>query len=342
MIKVPASREGLPAIRQLTSEGINVNITLLFGVDRYEEVARAYIDGLSAFVLRGGDPAHVSSVASFFVSRIDTMVDGLIAKRLAAATRSECPHDTGQSSRNSRDSQREARVPTLPDAVPDIGVAAARWLGSTPATSPVGEHQHKKSALPRRALRRGADRAAYGQHDYAGNAGGLPRSRGLRASLEDHVDEARETIEALTRAGISLSNVTDRLLEDGVTLFSEAFRRYWQPLIEDDAARWRTCRHEDAFVAADIRTDNTSRSLEVSPTAGRDFHAAGSFPDLRDAFNADDLPIAFILRRDDIRPFATAVQASKADFCARKWHGRSAVKTEGRTTSRRWAKAASE
>jgi len=141
MIKVPASLEGLPAIRQLTSEGINVNITLLFDVDRYEAVARAYIDGLSAFVRRGGDPGHVSSVASFFVSR-------------------NC--------------QCEARVPTLPDAVPVIGVAAAGWLGSTPAASPVGEHQHKKYTLPRRALRRGADRAAYGEHDYASNAGGLP------------------------------------------------------------------------------------------------------------------------------------------------------------------------
>ena len=86
MIKVPASTEGLPAIRELTSEGINVNITLLFGIERYEAVARAYIDGLSTFVENGGDPAQVCSVASFFVSRIDTMVDGMIATRLATAT----------------------------------------------------------------------------------------------------------------------------------------------------------------------------------------------------------------------------------------------------------------
>ena len=86
MIKVPASTEGLPAIRELTSEGINVNITLLFGIERYEAVARAYMEGLSTFVRNGGDPAHVCSVASFFVSRIDTMVDGMIATRLATAT----------------------------------------------------------------------------------------------------------------------------------------------------------------------------------------------------------------------------------------------------------------
>ena len=61
MIKVPASREGLPAIRQLTSEGINVNITLLFGIERYHEVAQAYFDGLSAFQQTGGNPATVSN-----------------------------------------------------------------------------------------------------------------------------------------------------------------------------------------------------------------------------------------------------------------------------------------
>src|SRR5690349_11900051 len=86
MIKVPATVEGVPAIRQLLSDGINVNITLLFGVRRYEEVAEAFLDGLSTFVEHGGDAARVASVASFFVSRIDTMVDDILSKRLATAT----------------------------------------------------------------------------------------------------------------------------------------------------------------------------------------------------------------------------------------------------------------
>ena len=86
MIKVPASRAGLPAVRQLTSEGINVNITLLFGVDRYEEVARAYMDGLSLFIANGGDATRVSSVASFFVSRIDTLIDDMITRRVEQRT----------------------------------------------------------------------------------------------------------------------------------------------------------------------------------------------------------------------------------------------------------------
>ena len=72
MVKVPGTKPGLPAIRQLIGEGINVNITLLFSQQVYAEVAEAYIAGLEDFVAKGGDPHKVASVASFFVSRIDT------------------------------------------------------------------------------------------------------------------------------------------------------------------------------------------------------------------------------------------------------------------------------
>ena len=81
MIKVPATPAGLPAIRQLIGEGINVNITLLFSQQVYEEVAEAYLAGLKRWSRQGGDPARVASVASFFVSRIDIAVDKLIAER---------------------------------------------------------------------------------------------------------------------------------------------------------------------------------------------------------------------------------------------------------------------
>src|SRR5215475_6368566 len=72
MIKVPGTREGLPAIRELLSEGINVNITLLFAQQVYADVLEAYLSGLETFISKGGDPSRVASVASFFVSRIDT------------------------------------------------------------------------------------------------------------------------------------------------------------------------------------------------------------------------------------------------------------------------------
>src|SRR6478736_5288363 len=84
MVKVPGTRPGLPAIRTLIGEGINVNVTLLFSQKVYEEVAEAYIAGLEDFVAKGGDPHKVASVASFFVSRIDTLVDEALDKRIAA------------------------------------------------------------------------------------------------------------------------------------------------------------------------------------------------------------------------------------------------------------------
>lgn len=79
MIKVPATPAGVAAFEQLTSEGINVNVTLMFSIDHYEAVANAYIKGLSKFVEDGGDPAKVSSVASFFISRVDSAVDQQLA-----------------------------------------------------------------------------------------------------------------------------------------------------------------------------------------------------------------------------------------------------------------------
>jgi transaldolase len=78
LIKIPATIEGLPAIKQLTSEGINVNITLLFGLTRYRQAADAYIGGIEERLQQGKPIAHVASVASFFVSRIDTLIDPLL------------------------------------------------------------------------------------------------------------------------------------------------------------------------------------------------------------------------------------------------------------------------
>src|SRR5271155_5494309 len=76
MVKVPGTTEGTPAIQQLISEGININVTLLFAFDVYVRVAEAYIAGLEAFAKSGGDVSRIASVASFFISRIDTLVDG--------------------------------------------------------------------------------------------------------------------------------------------------------------------------------------------------------------------------------------------------------------------------
>jgi len=84
MIKVPATQEGIPAIKQLTGEGININITLLFGLPRYQEVAHAYLDGLETLESKGRRLERVASVASFFLSRIDVLLDPLLEKKKSA------------------------------------------------------------------------------------------------------------------------------------------------------------------------------------------------------------------------------------------------------------------
>src|SRR5258708_25387412 len=82
MVKIPATKEGLPAIQDQISKGHNINITLIFAVDRYDEVVEAYLSGLEKLQQKGGDLSKVASVASFFVSRVDTKVDNLLAAKL--------------------------------------------------------------------------------------------------------------------------------------------------------------------------------------------------------------------------------------------------------------------
>jgi transaldolase/glucose-6-phosphate isomerase len=222
MIKVPGTTEGVSAIRQLISEGINVNVTLLFGIERYAEVAAAYIDGLSSFVEQGGDAATISSVASFFVSRIDTMVDGLITKRLATANGSDRP-------------------------------PLARLLGTVAIANAKLAYQHYLECCRTEAWQRLAARGAHPQRLlWASTSTKNPQYRDVRyveeligrdtvntippatldafrdhgrprASLEEGVEDAREVLQSLERAGISLEQVTDTLIEEGVVLFSQSF-----------------------------------------------------------------------------------------------------------------------
>ncbi|MGH9292266.1 MAG: transaldolase [Acidimicrobiales bacterium] len=93
LVKIPATAEGVPAIRQMISEGRSINVTLIFSIERYEEVMEAYLSGLETFVEGGGDPSKVASVASFFVSRVDTEVDRrLEAVAAASPERGERAH----------------------------------------------------------------------------------------------------------------------------------------------------------------------------------------------------------------------------------------------------------
>ena len=126
MIKVPGTPEGIPAIRELIGSGINVNVTLLFAQGVYEKVAEAYIAGLEDFAAKGGDLSRVASVASFFVSRIDTLVDGKIAEMLKGSSlRARIRRCSKQPARESGDRECEADLSALQEDLQRAPVAGA-------------------------------------------------------------------------------------------------------------------------------------------------------------------------------------------------------------------------
>ena len=223
MIKIPGTGPGTPAIRQAISEGINVNVTLLFAQQRYEEVAEAFIAGLEDFAARGGDLRQMASVASFFVSRIDTLVDSIVDQKLKKAT-SE-PEKALLESIEGKVAIANARLTY--QKYKEI-VAGPRWKAleakgartqrllwaSTSTKNPkyrdvlyveelVGPDT--VNTVPTNTLE------AFRDH-------GEPR-----LSLQENVEDAARVMESLPKAGISMKDVTDKLVEDGVRLFSDAF-----------------------------------------------------------------------------------------------------------------------
>ena len=220
MIKVPATTEGIPAIEQLISEGININVTLLFSQQAYEQVAEAYIAGLEARAARGGDVSRIASVASFFISRIDTAIDGIVIARLkSSGSPTELRSLLGKVAiANAKLTYR--RYEEL--------YTGARWRALA-----------VKGAQTQRLLwaSTGTKNPNYRDVVYVEELIGpdtvntIPpttfdafRDHGQpRASLKENLEEARDTMALLEQVGISMKEVTDRLLEEGIHLFEEAF-----------------------------------------------------------------------------------------------------------------------
>lgn len=223
MVKVPATREGIPAIRQLISEGINVNVTLLFSPEVYEQVARAYIEGLGARVASGGDVSRIASVASFFISRIDTAIDAQIASRL----------------KTTNDPTQRARLSALAGKV---AIASAKLAYHRFTELYSGDAWHdlaENGAQPQRLLWASTSTKNPNYRDVLyveeligpSTVNTIPpatlnafREHGrLRASLTEDVEAAADAMEGLGRAGISIKTVTDTLLDEGLRLFVDAF-----------------------------------------------------------------------------------------------------------------------
>jgi transaldolase len=227
-IKVPATKEGIPAIRELISEGINVNVTLLFGLSRYREVMQAFIEGLETRAQKSLGVETVMSVASFFLSRIDVAIDKMLEKRIG---------DGG-----------------------DIGKLAQRLKGKIAVSNAVVAYQiykeifhgekfaHLKScgARAQRLLwaSTGNKNPDYDELMYvepligpdtistqvvntikAYRENGSPDSR-----IEKNISEARENIESLKKLGIDLDQVTQQLEKEGVDKFAASFDKLKETL----------------------------------------------------------------------------------------------------------------
>lgn len=218
MIKVPGTPEGVPAVERLIGEGINVNVTLLFHRDAYTRVRDAYIAGLELLAEAGGDLSRVASVASFFVSRVDTAVDGLLEPRVQAG--------------------EEELADLLGKAAIANAALAYRDFQETVATQRFQSLQARGARVQRPLwASTGTKNAAYSDVLYIDSliapdtVNTMPPAtlesyldHGVAAlSLEPSIPEAERVMDALEANGISMTEITGKLLTDGVKAFADSF-----------------------------------------------------------------------------------------------------------------------
>ncbi len=229
-IKVPATEEGLPAIQQLISEGINVNVTLLFGLPRYREVLEAYIAGIEARAAQGKPVRQVASVASFFVSRIDALVDPLLERIIAQGGKEANPGKKlrGQvaiaSAKMGYQIYKESIGSGRFRKLADQGARVQRLLWASTGTKNPDYSDVKYvealigpdtvNTVPLETLE------AYRDH-------GEPKVR-----LEQDIEEARWVLERLPELGISIDHVTRQLEDEGVEKFNKPFDKMMEILAQ--------------------------------------------------------------------------------------------------------------
>ena len=223
MIKVPGTAEGLPAIRQLIGEGININVTLLFAQEVYEKVAEAYIAGLEDLAGHGGNLKKMASVASFFISRIDTLIDSMLNDKLKATT----------------DASQQALLKSILGKVAIANGKLTYQRYQKIFSGPRWQALAAKGAQTQRVLWASTSTKNPNYRDviYVEELIGpdtvntMPpatidafRDHGLlRNALLEDVPGAQKVMDDLARAGISIQQVTDKLTDDGVKLFADAF-----------------------------------------------------------------------------------------------------------------------
>jgi transaldolase len=225
MIKIPGTPAGLPAIEECLTEGVNINITLLFGVENYEQVAKAYVRALEKRQQAGRPIDRIASVASFFVSRVDSMVDQQLEEKIkAAGSESEREKLRGLLGKagvaNARIAYAKFKEIFSGDRWKALEAAGARvqrclWA-STSTKNPAYRDviyveeligKHTINTMPQSTL------DAFRDHGV------------VRKSLEENVDEAFAHVHRLRDEGIDFFAVTEELQTQGVQLFADAFKK---------------------------------------------------------------------------------------------------------------------
>lgn len=221
LIKVPGTKEGLPAIEQLISEGINVNVTLLFGLDRYKAVTDAYISGLEKRLEAGKSIENISSVASFFLSRIDVLVDPMIEEFMdGSGEKAELAKDMhGEVAISSakiayqiyRDVFESDRFEKLADAGADT--QRVLWASTSTKNPDYSDVKYVEALIGPKTINTIPMRTLEAYRDH-----GDPAER-----LEDDIDKAERVMDNLPKLGIDIDEVTKQLEDEGVDKFCKPF-----------------------------------------------------------------------------------------------------------------------
>ncbi|MHB1533530.1 MAG: transaldolase [Acidimicrobiales bacterium] len=226
MVKIPATREGVPAIKSMISEGRNINVTLIFSLERYDEVIEACQSGLEAFVESGGDASQVHSVASFFVSRVDTEVDhrllslgaaGAGAKGKAAVAQARLAYQLFE--------QRFSGARWEALAGQGAHVQRPLWASTSTKDPSLPDLLYVDSLIGPHTVNTMPDATVEAFVDHGT----------VRRSVDQSVDEARSHLERLAELGIDMADVAATLEHEGVASFAKSFDELLQSL--DDKAK---------------------------------------------------------------------------------------------------------
>jgi len=221
MVKIPATLEGLPAITEVISAGINVNVTLIFSITRYQAVMEAYLAGLEKRVLEGKEIGGIASVASFFISRIDAKVDSQLEEILSKTPGGEVQDLLGKAALASGKLAFEAYGEVFGEgasrfaALVEVGANKQRalWASTSTKNPQYPDTMYVDGLIGPDTVNTVPPKTLVAFFDHGT----------VERSIDSHVDEAKQVFENLAKAGIDMDQVTEELESEGVQSFADAF-----------------------------------------------------------------------------------------------------------------------